>query len=48
VMARSSLWREESRGCHARADCPEPRTEFAVHDLWKRGTPTPRTTPVRS
>ena len=48
VMARSALWREESRGCHARADCPEPRAEFGVHDLWQRGSAAPRTLPVHS
>lgn len=38
LMARSAAWREESRGCHSRAEFPEPREEFAVHDCWRRGT----------
>jgi len=37
LVARSALWREESRGSHARSDCPEARAEFAAHDVWKRG-----------
>ncbi|MFN0131946.1 MAG: L-aspartate oxidase [Phycisphaerales bacterium] len=37
LMARSAAGREESRGCHWRADFPEPREALAVHDLWKRG-----------
>lgn len=37
LMARSAAWREESRGCHARAEFPEAREEFAVHDCWRRG-----------
>jgi L-aspartate oxidase len=37
MMARSAMWRQESRGCHARAEFPEPREEFAAHDCWTRG-----------
>ena len=37
LMARSAAWREESRGCHARAEFAGPREGFAVHDLWRRG-----------
>jgi L-aspartate oxidase len=37
VVARSAAWREESRGCHSRADFPAPRPELAVHDTWRRG-----------
>src|SRR6185295_12923436 len=37
LMARSAAWREESRGCHSRADFPAVREEFAVHDVWRRG-----------
>lgn len=43
LTARSALWREESRGCHVRAEWPGPRSEFAVHDLWRRGWNAPRT-----
>jgi L-aspartate oxidase len=42
IMARSALWREESRGCHARGDFPLPREEFLVHDCWRRGRETPK------
>jgi L-aspartate oxidase len=37
LVSRSAAWREESRGCHFRSDFPEPRSEFAMHDCWKRG-----------
>jgi L-aspartate oxidase len=37
LMARSAAWREESRGCHSRAEFPGAREEFRVHDLWRRG-----------
>ena len=43
LMARSASWREESRGCHARADHPDPRPEYAVHDCWRRGSGEPTT-----
>ncbi len=44
LMARSALWREESRGCHARDDFPEAAEAYRVHDCWVRGVgqPTPR------
>lgn len=41
LTARSAEWREESRGCHARIDFPEPREEFRVQDCWRRGRATP-------
>ncbi len=41
LIARSALWRAESRGCHTRSDCPEPLDRFRVHDLWKRARPEP-------
>ncbi len=47
LIARSALWRRETRGCHAREDFTEPRGEFAVHDLWRRGEVEPRTEKVR-
>ncbi len=37
IMARSALWREESRGCHARDDFPGTREEFLAHEGWRRG-----------
>ncbi len=40
LVARSAAWREESRGCHARADFPAPRPELAVRDCWRRARPT--------
>lgn len=46
LIARSALWREESRGCHDRLDFPGTREEFRVHDLWKRGERTPQTEAV--
>lgn len=41
LIARSAAWRCESRGCHTRTDCPEPRDDFRVHDLWKRARDEP-------
>lgn len=46
LMARSALWREESRGAQSRGDFPNPREEFALHDLWRRGRSTPTTCPL--
>ncbi len=46
LSARSALWREESRGCHARADFPTPRPEFHVHDVWTRGSESVELQPV--
>jgi len=46
IVARSALWREESRGCHERSDFPEPSGGLAAHDLWRRGEAGPRTEPV--
>jgi L-aspartate oxidase len=46
IMARSALWREESRGAHLRSEFASQRGEFAVHDLWRRGRETPVTTPL--
>jgi L-aspartate oxidase len=47
LMTRSAQWREESRGCHWRADFPEASAKFRVHDAWRRGVGEPETTPVR-
>ncbi len=46
LMARSALWREESRGCHSRADFPETLDAYAAHDCWRRGQEGPRAVPV--
>lgn len=46
IVAKSSLWRRESRGCHFRLDCPEPSEELRVHDLWRRGRVEPATAAV--
>lgn len=37
LIARSALWREESRGAHSRIDFPDQSSKYAVHDLWRRG-----------
>lgn len=46
LVARSALWREESRGCHARADFPAARPDFRIHDLWRRTVGAALTQPV--
>ncbi len=46
LIARSALWREESRGCHARADFAEPRHHFAAHDHWRRAQEGPQAVPI--
>jgi len=46
LMTRAALWREESRGVHCRLDWPEPRDDFAVHDLWRRSEAEPTKRPV--
>lgn len=47
LIARSAAWREESRGCHARAEHPEPREEFAAHDHWRRDRAGPEIRAIR-
>jgi L-aspartate oxidase len=47
VMARSALWREESRGCHLRTDHPGARDDYAFHDGWRKGSSEPTLSPVR-
>ncbi|MEO1585471.1 MAG: L-aspartate oxidase [Planctomycetota bacterium] len=37
LTARSALWREESRGCHARDDAAETSDALRGHDCWRRG-----------
>ncbi|MFI4873042.1 MAG: L-aspartate oxidase [Phycisphaerales bacterium JB061] len=46
LVARSALWRAESRGCHTRTDVPETDERFAVHDQWRRGEQEPTAVPV--
>ncbi len=46
LIARSALWREESRGCHSRVDFPEASQAYRVHDGWARGVGGPTVTPV--
>jgi L-aspartate oxidase len=41
LMARSALWRQESRGCHSRGDFPSASGAYRVHDLWRRGRSEP-------
>ena len=41
LIARSALWRAESRGCHTRTDAAETLERFAVHDQWRRGEQEP-------
>lgn len=48
LVARSALWRQETRGCHARIEHPDARDEFAVHDGWRRGREGPIPLPVVS
>ena len=47
LIARSALWREESRGGHWRGDATEPREQFRVHDRWRRGWSGCETAEVR-
>jgi len=37
LVARSALWRAETRGCHGRSDHPEASDAFRAHDLLRRG-----------
>ncbi|QOJ01685.1 MAG: L-aspartate oxidase [Phycisphaeraceae bacterium] len=48
LVARSALWREESRGSHTRTDFPSTESRFAVHDLWRRGREGPLEREVRA
>lgn len=47
LIARSALWRRETRGGHARTDFAEPVESLRVHDRWRRdGGPGPAGIPV--
>jgi L-aspartate oxidase len=53
LVARSALWRHESRGCHWRADVPSGSggaggsgAEFRAHDVWRKGASGPTVVPV--
>lgn len=46
LIARSALWRAESRGCHYRCDAPSTSDDFLVHDCWRRGEREPELEPV--
>jgi len=48
LIARSAAWRTESRGCHWRADAPEPSEACRVHDVWRRGGGEPESVPIDS
>lgn len=48
LIARSALWRTESRGCHARDDCAGPVDAMRVHDVWRRGSAEPATEVVQA
>ena len=48
LVARSALWRHESRGCHARTDAPESQDQYLVHDFWRRGRAAPVMVPVQN
>jgi L-aspartate oxidase len=42
LMIASALAREETRGVHFRADCPQPSADWLAHVAWRRGEPRPR------
>jgi len=42
LMIAAALVREESRGVHFRADCPEPAEAWLAHIAWQRGEREPR------
>lgn len=48
LVTRSASWREESRGCHWRSDCPHASDQLLVHDNWRRGSTEPKLVPVRT
>ncbi len=41
LVTQSALARTESRGTHARADCPDTRSDLAGHFLWRIGEREP-------
>jgi L-aspartate oxidase len=48
LIAQSALAREESRGCHWRADFPDRDDRFIAHDTWDRFATTPRWHAIRT
>ena len=42
LMIASALAREETRGVHSRADCPEQSAAWLAHVAWRRGEPGSR------
>jgi len=46
LIARSALWRRESRGCHWREDFPNPAADLCVHDVWRKGRAEPDPAPA--
>jgi L-aspartate oxidase len=46
LIARSALWREESRGGHDREDFPAQSDHFRIHDRWRRGQTDASIAPV--
>lgn len=47
LITQAATWRAESRGTHYRIDYPQPRSEFHVHDTWRRGSDEPALVPVQ-
>jgi L-aspartate oxidase len=41
LMTRAAAWRCESRGTHCRIDHPRTDPRFAVHAVWRTGSPHP-------
>jgi L-aspartate oxidase len=46
LVGRSAAWRNESRGCHTRTDTTDAKTDYEVHDCWRRGRDNAETVPV--
>ncbi len=46
LVARAALAREETRGCHVRADHQNTSSKFLAHDIWRRGHAEPDLEPI--